>query len=79
MRDRQRDTGEMAMSALPDEWFLKLFRETEVPVLTVQEVARDMEISRRVVSRRLHRLEEQGALERMGVGIFTTVWWLAEE
>lgn len=55
---------------------LKLFRESEDPVLTAVEVADAFDISSQAANKRLKRLENRGELKRKRVGAAAVVYWL---
>lgn len=59
-----------------DEELLEVFRSSDQPVMTPQQVADEVTLTRRSVHNRLVSLEKQGILERMDVGPTGSVWWI---
>lgn len=62
-----------------DEEIRQVFRAANDPVLTSQEVADELPISRSGVNPRLRELADEGQLSRKEVGGRAVVWWLSEE
>ncbi|GAA0240777.1 helix-turn-helix domain-containing protein [Haladaptatus pallidirubidus] len=57
------------------EQILDLFATTDDPVLTANEIADQIRVSRRTVLRKLKQLKEEGKIERKEVGGRAVVWW----
>ena len=59
-----------------DEEILEVFRQTDDPVLSTAEVAKELPIKRRGTLTRLEALEEESQLESKQIGGRNRVWWL---
>jgi DNA-binding Lrp family transcriptional regulator len=63
--------------SVTDEEILKVFRETNDPVLSTAEVAEQIPLERRSVLNRLTSLRDEGRLESKTIGGRNSIWWLA--
>lgn len=61
-----------------DEEILELFRATDDPVLSTDEVAERLPIGRSATYKRLSSLRDEGRLEGKTIGEKNTVYWLGE-
>jgi|AntDeeMetagen134_2_1112570.scaffolds.fasta_scaffold08017_1 DNA-binding Lrp family transcriptional regulator len=68
--------GQTSNTPVSDEELLSVFRESENPFLTANDVAEEVSIGRRHVHDRLMRLAEDGELETRTVGARARAWWL---
>lgn len=62
-----------------DEEILKLFRESDDPVLSTAEVADELPIKRRGTLDRLNALVDEDKLRSKPIGGRNKVWWIAED
>ena len=74
-RDRSRGDGGTYEPEVSDDVLLKVFHESEKPVLTAKQVAGQVSIGRKAVLERLRELESRGVVKRMEVGARAVVWW----
>ncbi|MFC6874125.1 winged helix-turn-helix domain-containing protein [Halobellus marinus] len=58
-----------------DAEILEVLQEASDPVLTTQEVAKEIGLGRRGTFDRLKRLSEDGKIEMKKVGETASVWW----
>ena len=77
-------TIEKSMSAKTDgsgsgEELLRVFRESEDPVLTAVEVGEKLGITQQAAHARLSRAHDRGEVERKKTGSRSVVWWLADQ
>lgn len=61
---------------MADEEILQLFRETDDPVLSTDEVTERIPIGRSATYKRLSSLRDDGRLKGKKVGKKNTVYWL---
>jgi predicted nucleotidyltransferase len=79
MSERNRaKTGEFAPE-VTDEVILSVLRQGDAPAVTATEVAAEVDMTRRAVTRRLKRMHDEGLVGRKEVGARAVVWWLTED
>ena len=61
-----------------DEEILQLFRETNDPILSTDEVTEQLSIGRSATYKRLKSLQDEGRLQAKTIGKKNTVYWLDE-
>ena len=61
--------------AVSDEELLAVFHGSDLPVLTVGMITKEVEIGRKAVHHRLQQLHDDGRVERLEVGARAVVWW----
>ncbi|MFC7323090.1 hypothetical protein ACFQMF_00700 [Halorubrum rutilum] len=72
------DTKPGPTSRVSGDEIIKLFRDTDDPVLSTAEVAEQVPLKRRATYNRLRSLADEGRLESKQIGGRNMVWWLAE-
>lgn len=72
------DTGPGRKPRVTDEELLEMFRDTDDPVLSTDEVAARLPIKRRATYERLSSLREDGRLNGKQIAGKATVYWLPE-
>jgi len=58
-----------------DDELLRLFDESDDPVLTAAEIAEELEMTRQGVNYRLRQLDAEGAVARKKIGSRAVAWW----
>ena len=76
--ERERDESGQYVETVSLEDVLSVFEQAEVPVLTANEVAGELECSRPSAYNKLEDLTERGELHKKKVGSRAVVWWLPE-
>lgn len=58
-----------------DDSLLRLFAESDDPVLTAAEIAEEVDLTRQAVNYRLQQLEASGDVARKKIGSRAVAWW----
>lgn len=62
-----------------DKELIQLFRDSDQPVLTSNDITEAFDISQQGAYKRLQQLYDEGVIGRRKVGSSAVVWWLVDQ
>lgn len=78
MSEQQRDESGKFGEKVTDQDVLKAFDAADAPVLTANELAGELSLSRSAMNHRLNRMRENGLVDCKETGARAIAWWRVE-
>lgn len=75
MSEQERDESGEFTEKMSDQDVLEAFESADAPVLTANELAEQLSVSRSAMHYRLKRMRENGLVDRKKAGSRSVVWW----
>jgi predicted transcriptional regulator len=75
MSEQQRDDSGEFTAKVSNQDVLKAFDTADAPVLTANELAEELSLSRSAMNHRLNRMRDDGLVERKQTGARAVAWW----
>lgn len=73
--DRERDEQGRYEGKIDLEDVVRVLSDSDKPVMTAKQVAESLDCSREAARQKLHKLHDNGTVEKMQVGSRAVVWW----